>query len=91
MNDFEKNKSASLKYFLFIGIPVIIVLGVLGAYYQMTNPLKVLTKTINEVYNKVDNVLKEPIDYFNINETPYSINGNLNYKNIIIILVLIWI
>lgn len=80
MNDYEKNKGASLKYFLFIGIPVIIVLGVLGAYYQMTNPLKVLTKTINEVYNKVDNVLKEPIDYFNINETPFSINGNLSFK-----------
>ena len=80
MNDYEKNKGASLKYFLFIGIPVIIVLGVLGAYYQMTNPLKVLTKTINEIYNKVDNVLKEPIDYFNINETPYSINGNLSFK-----------
>lgn len=79
MNEGKENKGA-LKYTLFIGIPVIIVLGVLGAYYHMTNPMSVLTKTINEAYNKVDSLLIESKEILDINETPLTLNGNLKFK-----------
>ncbi|MCI8575434.1 MAG: hypothetical protein HFI09_03090 [Bacilli bacterium] len=79
MNDLEKNKGAGLKYLLFIGIPVIIVLGVLGAYYQMTNPMTILTKTINTAYNQIDSLLIEVPKDFNINNNPASIKGNLSF------------
>lgn len=80
MNNENENKSAGLKYLLFIGIPVIIILGVLGAYYQMTSPLSVITKTINTAYKSVDSLLIENKTTQNINETPMSIKGNLTFK-----------
>ena len=80
MNNESENKSAGLKYLLFIGIPVIIILGVLGAYYQMTSPLSVITKTINTAYKNIDSLLIESKTTQNINETPISIKGNLTFK-----------
>ena len=44
MKEKDENKKESIKYLLFIGIPVLIVLSILGAYYQMTNPIMVLSK-----------------------------------------------
>jgi hypothetical protein len=79
MNDLEKNKGAGLKYALFIGIPVIIVLGVLGAYYQMTNPLTILSKTINTAYKQIDSMLIPSSNDFNLNENPLSVQGNLSF------------
>lgn len=80
MNNESENKSAGLKYLLFIGIPVIIILGVLGAYYQMTSPLSVITKTINTAYKNVDSFLTENEENQDINEIPISMKGNLTFK-----------
>jgi len=75
MEEKKEFKGAGLKYFLFIGIPVIIVLGVLGAYYYATNPLTVLTKTINTTYEKINQMIKE-----NEKTDKININGNLTFN-----------
>lgn len=71
-----ENKKEGIKYILFIGIPVIIILSVLGAYYYATNPMTILSKTINSLYSYVDKIdypEKEKID----NEKPIVLNANI--------------
>lgn len=80
MKEKDENKKESIKYLLFIGIPVLIVLSILGAYYQMTNPIMVLSKTINTAYKSIDSLLIENNNIQDINKTPISIQGNLTFK-----------
>lgn len=80
MNEVKENKGSGLKYFLFIGIPVIIILGVLGVYYHLTNPLNVLTNTINTAYESMDKLIQEEEQNFNILENPTQIIGNLKFN-----------
>lgn len=79
MNE-QQIKGAGLKYILFIGIPVIIILGVLGAYYQMTNPIQILNKTINVAYKNVDSLFDNLEESENLNDTPFEWKGNLDFK-----------
>lgn len=75
----EENRRAGLKYFLFIGIPVIIVLVVLGAYYYVTNPMTVLTRTINTVGEKLEKAIDNTYK-INLEEKPWSMTGNLEFQ-----------
>lgn len=79
MNE-QQIKGAGLKYILFIGIPVIIILGVLGAYYQMTNPIQILNKTINVAYKNVDSLFDNLEERENLNDTTFEWKGNLDFK-----------
>ncbi len=79
MNE-QQIKGAGLKYILFIGIPVIIILGVLGAYYQMTNPIQILNKTINVAYKNVDSLFDNLEERKNLNDTTFEWKGNLDFK-----------
>lgn len=79
MNE-QQIKGAGLKYILFIGIPVIIILGVLGAYYQMTNPIQILNKTINVAYKNVDSLFDNLEERGNLNDTTFEWKGNLDFK-----------
>lgn len=72
-----EEKKAGLKYFLFIGIPVLIVLVVLGCYYHATNPMTILKRTINSSYELLEkNLSKSNVEI----EDNFSINGNLKFK-----------
>lgn len=73
-NENEYNTKAGFKYFLFLGIPVIIILGVLGAYYYTTNPKSILESTIEESHESINKLL----NYNNSN--PLSIIGTLDFK-----------
>lgn len=80
MEETKTNKGSGLKYLLFIGIPVLIILGILGAYYHFTNPMQVLTKTINTAYENVDKMIKENNQKINLAENPFAINGNIKFN-----------
>lgn len=80
MNEVKENKGSGLKYLLFIGIPVIIILGVLGAYYYVTNPMSILTKTINTAYEKMDQLIANKTNTFDLTEDPININTNIAFK-----------
>lgn len=75
MNELKENKGAGLKYFLFIGIPVIIVLGILGAYYYATNPMNVLIKTINKTHESLNNLINDEES-----KNQAKISGNISFK-----------
>lgn len=80
MDETKTNRGSGLKYFLFIGIPVLIILGMLGIYYHLTNPMTILTKTINTAYENVDKMIKNSNQSFNLKENPFTINGNLEFS-----------
>lgn len=75
----NENKQEGLKYILFIGIPVIIILGVLGAYYYTTSPITILSKTINELYHQIDKIETKEMDT-NIYENPFQIKMNASFQ-----------
>lgn len=74
----EINNRAGLKYFLFLGIPVIIILGVLGAYYYLANPKTILTNTINNIYESLSSTLEKNEKMMN---KPVSITGKVEYSS----------
>ena len=77
MEETPNNQKAGLKYFLFIGIPVILILGILGTYYYITNPLTLITKTINTGYEQIEKLLNDQIADYNTIE----MNGNLTINS----------
>ena len=80
MNIENENKSATWKYILFIGIPVILVLGLLGYYYHLTNPLIVFTKVIDNAYEKIDTFITNDESDINITDSPFILKGNASFK-----------
>lgn len=78
MNE-NPNKKSGLKYFLFIGIPVLIVLAVLGFYYYITNPKEVLTTTIDTAYNNLEKLLNQAVNY-NEETDKISVMNNIRFK-----------
>lgn len=81
MNDLnEKNNSSGIKYFLFLGVPVMIILTVLGAYYYTTNPMTILTISIEKNFETIGNFLDHQSLNINTN-IPYVITGNMQLKN----------
>ena len=81
MNDLnEKNNSSGIKYFLFLGVPVMIILTVLGAYYYTTNPMTILTISIEKNFETIGNFLDHQSLNINTN-IPYEITGNIQLKN----------
>ncbi len=81
MNDLnEKNNSSGIKYFLFLGVPVMIILTVLGAYYYTTNPMTILTISIEKNFETIGNFLDHQSLNINTN-IPYEITGNMQLKN----------
>lgn len=81
MNDLnEKNNSSGIKYFLFLGVPVMIILTVLGAYYYTTNPMTILTTSIEKNFKTIGNFLDHQSLNINTN-IPYEITGNIQLKN----------
>lgn len=80
MNDGnEKNQGSGFKYFLFLGIPVIIILTVLGAYYYTTNPKLILTTTIEKSFETLNNILNNQNALSKIDK-PFALTGNINLK-----------
>lgn len=71
-----EEKKAGLKYFLFIGIPVLIILIVLGCYYTATNPMTILKRTINSGYN----LLEENLQTNDNLKNEFHLDGNLEFK-----------
>lgn len=74
----KENKGSGLKYFLFIGIPVLIILTVLGVYYYMANPKTMLVNTINRTYETLNQLWDTQTE--SVIENPISIHGNISFK-----------